>query len=85
MRQDTFVEKNRAELERLRGLFERVSDGELRRPVKESWTVAGVLGHIAFWDGRPLFLARAANAGHLDPAAGTDRGVLSSLARWRAT
>jgi uncharacterized damage-inducible protein DinB len=58
MGQDTFAERNRAELERLRALLERVSDGELRRPVNESWTVAGVLGHIAFWDGRALFLAR---------------------------
>ncbi|MGH2428377.1 MAG: DinB family protein [Candidatus Limnocylindria bacterium] len=58
MGQDTFAERNRAELERLRALLERVNDGELRRPVNESWTVAGVLGHIAFWDGRALFLAR---------------------------
>lgn len=26
--------------------------------VNEHWTVAGVLGHIAFWDGCALFLAR---------------------------
>jgi uncharacterized damage-inducible protein DinB len=58
MGRDTFAERNRAELERLRALLERVSDGELRQPVNESWTVAGVLGHIAFWDGRALFLAR---------------------------
>ena len=25
--------------------------------VNEHWTVAGVLGHVAFWDGRALFLA----------------------------
>lgn len=25
--------------------------------VNEHWSVAGVLGHIAFWDGRALFLA----------------------------
>jgi hypothetical protein len=58
MGQATFAERNRAELERLRALLERVGDGELRRPVNESWTVAGVLGHLAFWDGRALFLAR---------------------------
>jgi hypothetical protein len=45
------------ELERLRGLVERLNDEELARNVNESWTVAGVLGHIAFWDGRALFLA----------------------------
>jgi hypothetical protein len=52
-----YIERNRVELERLRGLVERLSDGELARSVNESWTVAGVLGHIAFWDGRALFLA----------------------------
>ena len=29
----------------------------MRRPVNEHWTVAGVLGHIAFWDARALVLA----------------------------
>jgi uncharacterized damage-inducible protein DinB len=52
-----YVQRNRVELERLRGLVDRLSDEELARPVNESWTVSGVLGHIAFWDGRALFLA----------------------------
>jgi hypothetical protein len=34
-----------------------VSDDELLLPVNPHWTVAGVLGHIAFWDGRVLALA----------------------------
>ena len=51
-----YVERNRTELVRLRGLVTRLTDDELARPVNESWTVAGVLGHIAFWDGRALFL-----------------------------
>ena len=38
-------------------LVARLTEGELRHPVNESWTVAGVLGHIAFWDGRVLALA----------------------------
>jgi uncharacterized damage-inducible protein DinB len=53
----SYVEQNDRERERLRGLVERLSDDELRRPVNEYWTVAGVLGHIAFWDGRILALA----------------------------
>src|ERR687888_239712 len=41
----------------MRRLIERVSDDDLRRPVNPQWTVAGVLGHIAFWDLRSLWLA----------------------------
>ena len=52
----TYIERNRAELERLRAILSRLDDEDLSRPVNESWTVAGVLGHIAFWDGRALFL-----------------------------
>jgi hypothetical protein len=54
--QDAYVERNRTELERLRALVTGLSDDELARPVNESWSVAGVLGHITFWDGRALFL-----------------------------
>src|SRR5205823_9232756 len=52
-----YVERNRTQLERLRALLTELSDGDLARPVNESWSVAAVLGHIAFWDGRALFLA----------------------------
>jgi hypothetical protein len=49
--------ENARELERMRGIVERLDEATLRRPVNESWTVAGVLAHIAFWDGRALALA----------------------------
>ena len=52
-----YVEENARELERVRALVVRLSDDELRRPVNQYWTVAGVLGHIAFWDARVLSLA----------------------------
>ena len=52
-----YIDRNRTELERMRGLVARLTDDELAHPVNESWTVAGVLGHIAFWDGRALYLA----------------------------
>jgi hypothetical protein len=52
-----YVERNTRERERLRLLVERLSDDDLRRPVNKYWTVAGVLGHIAFWDARVLALA----------------------------
>jgi hypothetical protein len=41
----------------MRSLVERLSDADLRRAVDEHWTVAGVLGHIAFWDARAGILA----------------------------
>jgi sulfite reductase beta subunit-like hemoprotein len=52
-----YVEANDRERERLRALVERLTDEQLRRSVNEHWTVAAVLGHVAFWDARVLFLA----------------------------
>lgn len=51
------VELNTRERERLRRLVERLSDDDLRRPVNDHWTVAAVLGHVAFWDSRAAWLA----------------------------
>jgi hypothetical protein len=53
----SYVERNTRERERLRALVERLSEDELVSPVNEDWTVAGVLGHIAFWDARARALA----------------------------
>jgi hypothetical protein len=53
----SFIEANDRERERLRALVERLTDEQLRRSVNEHWTVAAVLGHVAFWDARVLFLA----------------------------
>lgn len=58
-----YVERNRVELDRMRAVVGRLSDDELEQPVNESWTVAGVLGHVAFWDGRALFLAEKLRRG----------------------
>ena len=58
MSQDrSYVEQNARELERMRRLVDGLDDGQLRRQVNPHWTVAAVLGHIAFWDGRVLSLA----------------------------
>jgi hypothetical protein len=46
--------RNQRELERMRAIVDRCSDDDLRRQVNEHWTVAGVLGHIAFWDARAI-------------------------------
>jgi hypothetical protein len=48
---------NARELARLRALVSRLSDQELGSMVNDHWTVAGVLGHAAFWDGRALYFA----------------------------
>jgi|SRR5919108_5010439 hypothetical protein len=53
----SFVEANARELDRLKSLVARLSDRQLAAMVNEYWSVAGVLGHMAFWDGRALFLA----------------------------
>jgi hypothetical protein len=53
----SYVERNDRERKRLRALVERLDDDALRAKVNESWTVAGVLGHLAFWDARALWLA----------------------------
>jgi hypothetical protein len=51
-----YLHDNARELARMRGLVERLTDEDLARPVNEWWSVAGVLCHIAFWDGRALAL-----------------------------
>jgi hypothetical protein len=60
-----FIEDNARELQRLRALVGRLTDEQLSAAVNEYWTVAGVLGHVAFWDARALYLAD-----HFDPATG---------------
>src|SRR6266850_3875727 len=54
----SYAADNARELERMRALVSKLSDQDLGSMVNEYWTVAGVLGHVAFWDGRALFLAR---------------------------
>ena len=59
----SFVEQNRRELDRMRGIVERASDDDLRRPVHDAWSVAEALGHIAFWDARAIVLAKRMERG----------------------
>jgi hypothetical protein len=61
----SFVAANARELERMRALVSRLSDRQLGEMVNEYWSVAGVLGHIAFWDGRALYLAGKLQRGEL--------------------
>jgi hypothetical protein len=53
----SFITANARELARMRAVVSGLSDEQLGAMVNEYWSVAGVLGHIAFWDGRALHLA----------------------------
>ena len=57
MEERAYVVENKRELERMRTLADGLSEENLQLPVNEFWTVAGVFGHIAFWDARILVLA----------------------------
>jgi hypothetical protein len=50
------IEQNTAQRERLRAFVARATDEDLKRPLEAGWTVAAVLGHVAFWDQRALLL-----------------------------
>src|SRR2546428_12638200 len=52
----SYVAENDGQRERLRALVARLSDGELGRLLGAGWTIASVLGHLAFWDQRILVL-----------------------------
>ena len=53
------VDENTKERQRLKALVGRLSDADLARPLTAGWTVAGVLGHLAFWDQRIVVLLDA--------------------------
>jgi hypothetical protein len=59
----SYIEANNRERERMRTLVEGLDDDALTSPVNEYWTVAGVLGHIAYWDIRILVLAEKIDRG----------------------
>ena len=58
-----YIEANTRERERLRDLVERLDEAALTTPVNEYWTVAGVLGHMAYWDFRFQVLAEKVERG----------------------
>jgi hypothetical protein len=53
----SFVAENARSLERMKSLLSRISDQELTVMVNEYWSVAGVLGHMAWWDVRAMLMA----------------------------
>ena len=67
----SYVEANTRQRERLRALVERLDDEALSAQVNEYWTVAAVLGHLAYWDLRFQTLAEKIDRG--EPWASGDR------------
>lgn len=59
----SYIDANTRERERLRALVDRLDDAQLSEHVNEYWTVAGVLGHMAYWDIRVLVLAEKIDRG----------------------
>jgi len=59
----SYVAANTRQRERLRALVEGLDHDALTAPVNEYWTVAGVLGHMAYWDIRVLVLAEKIDRG----------------------
>jgi hypothetical protein len=59
----SYVDANTRERERMRALVDGLDDDALMASVNEYWTVAGVLGHIAYWDIRVLVLAEKIDRG----------------------
>jgi DinB superfamily len=58
-----YIEGNTRERERLRAIVAGLDDDALVRRVNEYWTVAAVLGHVAYWDIRVLVLAEKIDRG----------------------
>ena len=58
-----YIQKNDLERQRLRVLVTGLSDEELRAKVNEFWTVAGIFGHLAFWDARAEVLIKKLQRG----------------------
>jgi uncharacterized damage-inducible protein DinB len=71
---ESFVEKNAASRRRLASLVERLRDSDMTLATEDGgWTVAQVLGHLAFWDRSMatrwrLAVAEAGDGGKFEPA-----------------
>jgi hypothetical protein len=70
----SYVVGNDVERARLKAFVARASDADLARAMPAGWTVAAVLGHLAFWDQRILTLLDAWNRG-TEPTAGHEEDV----------
>ena len=59
----SYIAENDRERARLKALVARMSDTDLAKAMPAGWTVATVLGHLAFWDQRILALVEASGRG----------------------
>jgi hypothetical protein len=59
----SYIQVNDRERARLREFIAGLDDDALAAPANEYWTVAGVLGHMAYWDIRVLVLAAKIDRG----------------------
>ena len=63
------AENNRVQRERLRKLVASLDEAGLRTRLPNGWTVAGTLGHLAFWDRQRLCLLQRWAAGDFQSGA----------------
>jgi hypothetical protein len=68
----SFIEENAKQRERLSTLLGRLSDRDLSLPLYAGWTVAGILGHMAFWDYRAVVLLKRWEKMGVQQTAGLD-------------
>ena len=64
-----YIAENNKSRERLVKLVGDITDNELKLVIyKEGWTIAAMLGHLAFWDERRLALAKRWRKKELAPS-----------------
>jgi hypothetical protein len=63
----SYIAENDRERRRLEAVVEKLDDAALSRTMPASWTVAGVLAHLAFWDQRVLVLIELLKRGATAP------------------
>jgi hypothetical protein len=63
----SFVEANRAQLDRMRAFVEQATEEDLRTPMPDGWTAGAVLAHLSFWDQRALVMIDMVDRGLTPP------------------
>ena len=66
--QRPFIGENALQRQRLKSLINRITDAQLNLPMKNAWTIAVALAHLAFWDQRCLALMRKWKSSGVSPS-----------------
>jgi hypothetical protein len=74
-----YAQQNAESRRRLEALVGRLSDADLSRATDYGWTVAALLGHLAFWDQRVLMILRRWQTEGFDPSPIDSGAVNDSL------